>query len=144
MSHLPCSDILVTKCSWALKAVFFFLLFTLSLFRTSVTRYTFRGLSCLWRIMLLCRTGNCSEELRNQTPFFPWLEQFSYKVPGVLVLFCLIPSLPKPGCKTKSKRVYARRRWGRSLPWLKVVDPISGGDIPSTENNNLCQCLEGR
>lgn len=118
-----------------------FLLLTLSLFRTSVICCAFRGLSSLWRIMLLRCTGNSFEELRNQMCFFPWLEQeFSYNTHVLLFLFCMKPSLSKP--ESRSKRVYARRRWGRSFPWLKVIDPISGGDIPPTENNNLCWCLE--
>lgn len=140
---LKCHIFPVVTFWWQNAAVLWkqLLLFTLSLLRTSVTRCTFRGLSCLWRITLR-HTGNSFEELWNQVSFFPWLEQgFSYKVHDVLVLFCMKPSLPKPGCESRSKRVYARR-WGRSFLWLKVMDPISGGDIPWTDNNNQCQCLE--
>lgn len=42
-----------------------FLLFTLSLCRTSVARCASRGLSCLWRITFLHSTGNSFEELKK-------------------------------------------------------------------------------
>lgn len=46
-----------------------FLLFTLSLCRTSIARCTSRGLSCLWRITFLHCTGNSFEELKKCVSF---------------------------------------------------------------------------
>lgn len=134
MSLLPCSDILVTKCSCTLKAVFH-----LVTFQNICNTLHFLGLSCLWRIMLH-HAGNSFEELRNQMRFFPTLEQEllqSARRSGFAT-----PSLPKPDCEARSESPHQEE--------TEQVTALAEGDIPClwwkhcSENNNLCLCLKGR
>lgn len=89
--------------------------------------------------MLPCHTGNSFEELRNQICFLTraGVQLLNAQCPGFVLHETIQSQAVRVG-------VYARRRWGRSFLWLKVIDPISGGNIAPTENNNLSLCLEAR
>lgn len=91
--------------------------------------------------MLLCHTGNSFEGLRNQMCFLTraGAQLLSAQCSGFVLHKTVQSQAVRVGV-----RVYARRTWGRSSLWLKVIDPISGGNIAPTKNNNLCPCLETR